>query len=142
MLLVRNSQFLATLSTTLCQYTTTIGSSHSLTETVLVVTATVVRLESSLHNNIIFIYLFDTKHFGVQNYRLLFKYTNILGIFVVREHIFQLKVVTLHPQKHIVTQQKEQKKPYDQLTRHQERRMYPHGRQALFLHRLPPPQAR
>ena len=95
MLLVRNSQFLATLGTTLCQYTTTIGSSHSLTETVLVVAATVVRLKCSLHNYITF-YLFFTMRFGLQNYRLLFKYTNILGFFVVRERIFQLNVVTLH----------------------------------------------
>ena len=48
--LVRNGQLLATLGTTRCQYTTTIGSGHSLTETVLVNAATVVGLECSFHN--------------------------------------------------------------------------------------------
>ena len=49
MFLVRYGQFLATLCATACQYTATIGSSHSLTETVLVVTATVVGLKCSFH---------------------------------------------------------------------------------------------
>lgn len=56
--LVRNGQLLATLSATRCQYTTTIGSGHSLTETVLVYAATVVGLKCSFHN--VMLILFDS----------------------------------------------------------------------------------
>ena len=58
MLLVRNGQLLAALGATACQYTTTIGSGHSLTETVLVCAATVRGLECSFHSYV-FVYLFS-----------------------------------------------------------------------------------
>ena len=58
MLFVRNGQLFATLSATACQYTATIGSGHSLTETVLVVAATVVRLKCSFHDLYIVLLLF------------------------------------------------------------------------------------
>ena len=62
MLLVRNGQLLATLSAAACQYTTTIGSSHSLTETMLVSTAAVRGLECSFHSYVLF-YLFSHNAF-------------------------------------------------------------------------------
>ena len=62
MLLVRNGQLLATLCAAACQYTTTIGSGHSLTETVLVCTATVRGLECSFHSYVLF-YLFSHNAF-------------------------------------------------------------------------------
>ena len=61
MFLVRYGQFLATLCATVCQYTATIGSSHSLTKTVLVVAATVVWLKCSFHDLYLFI-CFRTKY--------------------------------------------------------------------------------
>ena len=60
MLLVRNGQLLATLGATSCQYATTVGGGHSLTETVLVVTATVVGLECSFHFYFAFLLLIHT----------------------------------------------------------------------------------
>ena len=54
---VRHSQLLATLGAAACQYSATVLGSHSLTETVLVVAATVVRLECSFHI-LIFVLLF------------------------------------------------------------------------------------
>ncbi len=47
--LVRNSQFLATLSTARCQYAAAVSCCHSLAETVLVSSFSVRRLECSLH---------------------------------------------------------------------------------------------
>jgi hypothetical protein len=58
MLLIRYGQLLATLSAAACQYATTIGSSHSLTETMLVSTAAVRGLECSFHSYV-FVYLFS-----------------------------------------------------------------------------------
>jgi hypothetical protein len=58
MLLVRNGQLLAALSAAACQYTTTIGSGHSLTETVLVGTAAVRGLECSFHSYVLFLSVF------------------------------------------------------------------------------------
>ncbi len=58
MLLVRNGQLLAALGATRCQYAAAIGSGHSLTETVLVVTATVVGLKCSFHIFMFFLLLF------------------------------------------------------------------------------------
>ena len=46
---VRYSQLLATFGAAACQYSATVLGSHSLTETVLVVAATVVGLECSFH---------------------------------------------------------------------------------------------
>ena len=46
---VGNGELLAALSATRSQYTAAISSCHSLTETVLVVTATVVGLKCSFH---------------------------------------------------------------------------------------------
>lgn len=56
--LVRNGQLLATLGAAACQYTTTIGSSHSLTETVLVSAAAVRGLECSFHSYVLFLFVF------------------------------------------------------------------------------------
>ena len=47
---VRNGQFLTTFCSAWCQYASTIGGRHSLTETVLVAAATVVGLKRSFHN--------------------------------------------------------------------------------------------
>lgn len=46
---VRNGQLFATFCTTSCQYATAIGSKHTLTETMLVVSLTIVGLECSFH---------------------------------------------------------------------------------------------
>ena len=70
MFLVRYGQFLATLCATACQYTATIGSSHSLAETVLVVTATVVWLKCSFHDLYLFYLFSHAICFGVQKYVL------------------------------------------------------------------------
>jgi hypothetical protein len=79
-LLVRNGQLLATLGAAACQYTTTIGSGHSLTETMLVSTATVRGLECSFHSYLLFI-SFLTMGFGVQNYILFCKRPNLSVLF-------------------------------------------------------------
>jgi hypothetical protein len=64
---VGNSELLAALSATRSQYTAAISSCHSLTETVLVVAATVVGLECSFHN--FMLVLFRLQHqFGRQRY--------------------------------------------------------------------------
>ena len=47
--LVRYGQLLATLGATSCQYATTVSRLHTLTETMLVVSLSVVRLECSFH---------------------------------------------------------------------------------------------
>ena len=60
MLLVRNGQLLASLCATRCQYATAIGCGHSFTETVLVLTATVVGLKCSFHILIFFLLLFQS----------------------------------------------------------------------------------
>ena len=61
--LVRNCQFLTALSTTGSQYATTISGSHSLTETVLVLSLSQRRLECSFHCFVLFyfvlLFLFD-----------------------------------------------------------------------------------
>ena len=80
MLLVRNGQLLATLCAAACQYTTTIGSGHSLTETVLVCAATVRGLECSFHSYVL-LYMFHTMGFGVQNYILFCKRPNLSALF-------------------------------------------------------------
>ena len=46
---VRHGQLFATLSTTGCQYATTVGSLHTLTKTMLVISLSVVGLECSFH---------------------------------------------------------------------------------------------
>ena len=56
---VRNSQFLATFSTTCCQYSAAIGCSHSLTETVFVSSLSVGGLKCSFHYCIFFTLLFS-----------------------------------------------------------------------------------
>ena len=71
--LIGNGQLLATLGTAACQYTTTIGSGHSLTETMLVGTATVRGLECSFHNYVIIFSSTVGMRFGVQNYILFCK---------------------------------------------------------------------
>ena len=50
MMFVRYCELLAALSATRSQYTAAISSCHSLTETVLVVAATVVWLKCSFHD--------------------------------------------------------------------------------------------
>jgi hypothetical protein len=76
MILVRNGQLLATFSTTRSQNATAISCGHSLTETVLVVTATVVGLKCSFH--ILFCLLFVCLYrFGVQNYDFFSDYARI-----------------------------------------------------------------
>ena len=70
---VRNGEFLSALSATCSQYSTAIGGSHSLTETVLVSSLSVRGLECSFHLTSIFLcYCFhchpDThRGFGLQN---------------------------------------------------------------------------
>ena len=56
--LVRNCQFLATLSTTGSQYTTTISGSHSLTETMFVLSLSQRRLKCSFHCSVLFLLFF------------------------------------------------------------------------------------
>ena len=63
---VRHSQLLATLGTTCGQNATTIGSSHSLTETVFVLSFSVRRLECSFHCYVLFMLLFNPCRFGLQ----------------------------------------------------------------------------
>jgi hypothetical protein len=46
---VRNGKLLASLCAACCQYTAAIGSQHALTETVLIVSFTVVRLKCPFH---------------------------------------------------------------------------------------------
>ena len=46
---VRNGEFLATFSATSGEYATTVSGQHTLTETMLVVSLSVVRLECSFH---------------------------------------------------------------------------------------------
>ena len=46
---VRHGQLLATLSATRCQYATAVGCLHTLTETMLVISLSVVGLECSFH---------------------------------------------------------------------------------------------
>lgn len=55
---VRNGQLLATFCTTSCQYATAISSLHTLTETMLVVSLTIVGLECSFHFFCYAIFLF------------------------------------------------------------------------------------
>ena len=47
--LIRNSKLLATLSATRCKHATTVLCCHSLTESVLIHTSSVVRLKCSFH---------------------------------------------------------------------------------------------
>ena len=56
--LVRNCQFLTALCTTGSQYATTISGSHSLTETMLVLSLSQRRLECSFHCFVLFICFF------------------------------------------------------------------------------------
>ena len=65
MTLVSYGQFLAALCTARSQYATTVGGSHSLTETMLVIPSAIVGLECSFHCFIIVFIIF-----GLQNYRL------------------------------------------------------------------------
>ena len=68
--LVRNGQLCTSLSATSCQYATAILCSHSLTETVLVLSLSVRGLECSFHRLIFFICLIQTlvALFSSQNY--------------------------------------------------------------------------
>ena len=52
--LVRNCQFLATLSTTCSQYATTISGCHSLTKTMFVLSLSQRRLKCSFHCSVLF----------------------------------------------------------------------------------------
>lgn len=81
MLLIRNAQLFASLCATVCQYTTTIGSSHSLTETMLVGTATVRGLECSFHSYVFVLFMFMHLCSGVQNYALFCKRPNLSMLF-------------------------------------------------------------
>jgi hypothetical protein len=94
MILVRNGQLLATFSTTRSQNATTICSGHSLTETVLVVTATVVGLKCSFH--ILFCLLFVCLYrFGVQNYDFFSDYARFDPKFSIFGFQFSIYFVTL-----------------------------------------------
>ena len=67
---VRNCQFCTSLCATSCQYAAAILCSHSLTETVLVLSLSVRGLECSFHR-LIFLYVLVKKYFAlfsVQNY--------------------------------------------------------------------------
>ena len=77
--LVRYCQLLAAMCAARSQYATTILCSHTLTETMLVHAATIVRLKCSLHCLIIFLFV-DIHAFGLQNYSLFLKYQKIAMI--------------------------------------------------------------
>ena len=72
---VRNGQLLATFCTTSCQYATAISSLHTLTETMLVVSLTIVGLECSFRFLLCYFFVFrytyhragkvSTNHFKV-----------------------------------------------------------------------------
>ena len=98
MILVRNGQLLATFSTTRSQNATAISCGHSLTESVLVVTATVVGLKCSFH--ILFCLLFVCLYrFGVQNYDFFSDYARIGLNFSIFNFQFSIYFVTLAPPK-------------------------------------------
>lgn len=63
--LVGNRKFLASFGTAGCQYSTAIGCSHALTETVFVISFTVVRLKCSFHDSILY-YIYFLRN-GLQN---------------------------------------------------------------------------
>ena len=52
---VRNGEFLATFSATSGEYATTVSGQHALTETMLVVSLSVVGLECSFHCDMLFL---------------------------------------------------------------------------------------
>ena len=69
---VRNGQLCTSLCATSCQYATAILCSHSLTETVLVLSLSVRGLECSFHR-LIFLYVFSLlRSFAIQLAKLLF----------------------------------------------------------------------
>ena len=78
--LIGYAQFLASLGATACQYAATIGCGHSLTETVLVVAATVVWLKCSLHVLFLF-YLFSHNMFRGAKIRTFLNITKPLYFF-------------------------------------------------------------
>jgi hypothetical protein len=86
-LLITNGQLLATLSAARSQNAATIGSSHSLTETVLVVAATVVGLECSFHN--FMLVLFRLQHqFGRQRYNIYLREEGCESVFFIEKWFF------------------------------------------------------
>lgn len=62
---VRNSEFLSALGATCSQYSTTVGGSHSLTETVLVFSLSVRGLKCSFHLRI-YVLCYYSHEFGLQ----------------------------------------------------------------------------
>ena len=62
---VRNSQFLSAFSTTCCQYSAAVCCSHSLTETVFVLSLSVRGLKCSFHYCILFL-CYYSHEFGLQ----------------------------------------------------------------------------
>ena len=69
--LIRNGELLAAMSTTRSEYATTILGLHTLTETVLVNATAIVWLECSFHFIILFLLFFP--QFGMQKYINIFK---------------------------------------------------------------------
>ena len=77
---VRNSQFLSTFSTTCCQYSTAVCSSHSLTETMFVLSLSVRGLECSFHLCILF-YVIILTNSGCKN-RYFFQINQEITLFL------------------------------------------------------------
>ena len=122
---VRNGQLLATFCTTSCQYATAISSLHTLTETMLVVSLTIVGLECSFHfllcyffvfwytyhragkvstnhfkvglvSNLGLSFRFETpSHFGVQSYENFCEWTKFVAWKVVSFSVLGISVLLL-----------------------------------------------
>jgi len=60
-LLARNGQFLSAFSPACCQYSSAIGSSHTLTETVFISSFSLRRLERSFHRFCILFFVLKTR---------------------------------------------------------------------------------
>ena len=100
MMLVRNSKLLAALGATRSQYSATVLCCHSLTETVLVHSAAIVRLKCSFHCvYMLFMLLFAlvSSAFGVQKYLFIFKQPKGKLFLVEKSAVFLLFLCTFAP---------------------------------------------
>lgn len=86
---VGNSQFLATLGAACCQYSTAVGGSHSLAETVFVLSLSQRGLECSFHFLLYFIViLVPISRIGWQKYCYFFNRPRICPVFLQKEYFF------------------------------------------------------
>lgn len=83
---VRNSQFLSAFSTTCCQYSATVCCSHSLTETVFVLSLSVRGLKCSFHYCILF-YVIILTNSGCKN-RYFFQINQEITHFLSKVFVF------------------------------------------------------